>query len=319
MAWFCVGVDVGGTKTACGLFSAEHQLLARLERPTRLHGTCEEIAEAVVEGIQGLVGQQGLSLADLDGVGLAFPSYIDYETGRILCTTNITDLKGFDARAFFQARLGVRIALDNDSHAAAIAEHRFGAGRGFRHMLFCAVSTGISSAIVINNSLFRGSYGAAGESGHMLITPDAGVLCGCGNPGCFMSHSSGSMIVRHIQQWLAAGETSRMLELSGGDPLAIDGKLLTAAAVAGDALALRAIEQMAYYLGVWTYNLYQTLNINCYVFGGGLVSMGDMLFGRVRAHFDRFNITQPDQAVYFKFAELGRDAGIIGAEQLLYE
>jgi len=319
MARFCVGVDVGGTKTAFGLFSAEHRLLARLERPTRLHGACEEIAEAVVEGIQGLVGRQGLSLSDLIGVGLAFPSYIDYEAGRILCTTNITDLKGFDARAFFQARLGVRIALDNDSHVAAIAEHRFGAGRGFRHMLFCAVSTGISSAIVINNSLFRGSYGAAGESGHMLVTPDVGVVCGCGNPGCFMSHTSGSMIVRHIQQWLAAGETSAMVALAGGDALAIDGRILTAAAVAGDALALRAIEQMAYYLGVWTYNLFQTLNINCYVFGGGLVGMGDLLFGPMRAHFDRLNLTQPGQAVHWRFAELGRDAGIIGAEQLLYD
>jgi len=319
MSMYCIGVDVGGTKTAYGLFDEKHQIVTRYEQPTVTCGSCEDIAQAVVDGIFKMIDSCGLSISDISGVGLALPSFIDFEAGRILCTSNICTLKDFAARDFFEKKLGVRVALDNDSHVAALAEHRFGAGRGYRHMLYCAVSTGVANGIIINGSLFRGSYGAAGETGHMLITPDEGIVCGCENRGCFMSHTSGSMIVRHIQQWLAEGGTSSMLEMAGGDPAAIDGKILQAAAEAGDPMAVRAIEKMAYYLGIWTYNLYQAFNINCYVFGGGLVKMGDLLFDKVRYHFDRFNISQKDKPVYFKYAELGRDFGIIGAEQLLFE
>jgi glucokinase len=319
MAQYTVGVDVGGTKTAYGLFGPDQSLVARTEMPTRLCGTPEQIADAVLDGIRAIVARHGLALADLEGVGLAFPSYIDYEAGRILCTTNITDLCGFDARDYFQAKLGVRVALDNDCHVAAMAEHRLGAGRGYHHLLFCAVSTGISSAMIINDRLFRGSYGAAGETGHMLITPEVGVQCGCGHAGCFMSHISGSMIVQHIRGWLDAGQSSVMLAMAKGDPAAIDCEIVRAAALAGDALAQSALEHMAYYLGVWTYNLYQALNINCYVFGGGLTGLGELLFGPARAHFDRLNVTQPGQEVHWKFAQLGRDAGIIGAQLLLHE
>jgi len=319
MERYNIGVDVGGTKTAYGLFDAEHHIVARYQQPTDGCGTNEDILEAIVDGIFKLVGNEGLTLQDVDGVGLAFPSYIDYEKGRILCTSNICNLQDCDARSYFEKRLGVRVELDNDSHVAAIAEHRFGAGRGFKHMLYCAVSTGIATGIIINNNVFRGSYGAAGETGHMLITPDAGITCGCGNQGCFMSYTSGSMIVRHIQKWLSEGGTSVMLEMAGGNPEAINGKILEEAARANDPMAIRAVDQMAYYLGVWTYNLYQIFNINCYVFGGGLAHMGDFLFDKVRRHFDRFNIYQKENPVYFKYAELGRDFGIIGAEQLLFD
>ena len=304
---------------AYGLFDEAHSIVARAQQPTRQDGECEDILQSIVDGVFSLLRENGLGIGDVDGVGLAFPSYIDYEKGRILCTSNICTLHDFDAKDFFEKKLGVRVLLDNDCNVAAIAEHRFGAGRGARHMLYCAVSTGIANGIIINNSLFRGSYGASGETGHMLITPDTGLMCGCGNSGCFMSFTSGSMIVRHIREWLEQGQTSVMLEMAGGNPDAIDGRILEKAAKAGDAMANRAVDQMAYYLGVWTYNLYQAFNINLYVFGGGLARMGDFLFDKVRVHFDRFNISQKDMPVYFKYAELGSDFGIIGAEQLLFD
>lgn len=319
MGKYCIGVDVGGTKVAYGLFDVEHKIIARAEQPTEQEGSCEDILQSIVDGVFRLLAAQGLTITDIDGVGLAFPSYIDFEKGRILCTSNICTLKDFDAKDFFEEKLGVRVVLDNDCNVAAIAEHRFGAGKGAKHMLYCAVSTGIANGIIINNTIFRGSYGASGETGHMLITPDAGIFCGCENQGCFMSYTSGSMIVRHIQQWIEDGGTSQMLEMAGGDPARIDGRILETAAKAGDPMAIRAIDQMAYYLGVWTYNLYQAFNINLYVFGGGLARMGDFLFDKVRSHFDRFNRSQKNMPVTFKYAALGRDFGIIGAEQLLFD
>lgn len=316
---YYVGVDVGGTKTAYGVFNENHQILSRHLQPTLTKGSCEDICQRVVDGLYQVLKKAELTLAEISGVGLAFPSFINFETGQILCTSNICDLRDFAAKDYFLEKLQIPVVLDNDCNVAAIAEHRFGAGRGYKHMLYCAVSTGIANGIIINNSLFRGSYGAAGETGHMLATPYEGVLCGCGNQGCFMSHSSGSMIVKHIEEWIKEGRESLMLTMANNDPSAINGYIIEKAALAGDPLALESLNKMAYYLGVWTYNLYQAFNINCYVFGGGLVKMGDFLFSKVRTHFDHFNRSQAKLPVYFKYAELAQDFGIIGAEQLLFE
>lgn len=316
---YTIGVDCGGTKVAYGLFNTKHELIERREHQTKTTGTPEEILQPIVDTIKDLANNNNISTANLKGVGLAFPSFIDFEKGYIHKTSNIKPLKDFYARDFFEDHLQTRIVLDNDSHVAALAEHRLGAGKGFKHMLYCCISTGISSGIVINNQLFRGSYGAAGESGHMLIQPDQGVLCGCGNKGCFMSLTSGSMIVQHIRNWIEQGEDTLMLEMVDHDPKRIDAITIEKAVLKGDPLAQKALEQMAYYLGVWVFNLYQTLNINCYVMGGGMTKFGEMLFEPMRKTFYSYLKDQGDNPVYFKTAALGDDFGIIGAEQLLFE
>lgn len=316
---YTIGIDVGGTKSAYGLFDSSHKIIARHQHPTENCGTCEDICDRIVKGIYDLLDEAGVCLDNVSGIGLAMPSYINFETGRIICTSNICNLKDFEAKQYFEAKLGKRVVLDNDCNAAALAEHRFGAGRGHKHMLYCAVSTGISNGIIINNELFRGSYGAAGETGHMLITPDEGVECGCGNKGCFMSWVSGSNIVKHVIHWIEAGGQTAMLEMASGDAEQIDGRIIEKCALSGDEMALKAIDTMAYYLGMWIFNTYQAYNINCYVFGGGLVKMGALLFDKAFDYFRKFNVTQPNDDIHFKFAELEHDFGIIGAEQLLVD
>ena len=193
------------------------------------------------------------------------------------------------ARAYLMEKLGgARVLLDNDSHTGALAEFRHGAGRGFQNIVYCPVSTGISSGIVIDGRLFRGRYGWSGESGHMIVTPGEGIECGCGNRGCLMSWCSGSMIVRHIRSWIAAGEPTVMAELAGGAEK-ITAVHLRQACGLGDAMALRALGQMAKFLGIWLYNLYVTLNINCFIFGGGLTGFGELLFGRCLLYTSRRN------------------------------
>jgi glucokinase len=190
-----------------------------------------------------------------------------------------------------------------------------GAGRGFKHILYCPVSTGVSSAMIIDGQIFRGAYGWAGESGHSIITPGQGLFCGCGNQGCIMSWCSGSMIVKHIQQWIEAGESTLMTRLAGGSEN-IDCFHLEAAFDQGDPMAIKALDQMAQYLGLWFFNLYVTLNINCFVLGGGLLKMGEKLLGPVRTIFDSYN--RNEMAVYFKTAELGEQCGITGAAELVF-
>ena len=313
-----VGIDVGGTKTAYGLYDAGGRLLAKHRHATDAEGGGEELFGRMAAEVEELLARQGLGMEDVRGVGVGMPSFVRFDEGVVVATAFLKNVRNFAARGWLQARLGdgIRVVIDNDAHAAALAEHRHGAGRGFRHMLYCPVSTGMASGMIIDNQLFRGSYGWSGESGHMVATPGEGEWCGCGNQGCYASYCSGAMIVRHVERWIRGGAASCLAEpVEAGIPLTAEHVL--AAYRRGDAVAIRAVEQMGRYLGLWCFNLYLTLNINCYVFGGGLTNFGEDLFGRVRAVFDAYN--RNDYPVYFKMAELGEEAGLIGARELVVQ
>lgn len=314
MASYTIGIDIGGTKTAYGLFDEANNLIARRQHPSDSTLGNEEFFTVIAENVKAFCVENSVPMSELRGVGVGMPSFIRFDEGRILKTVNLTNLKNFAARDFLGSLLGVPVVLDNDTHVAALAEYKLGAGQGLKHMVYCAVSTGIASGMIINGELFRGSYGWAGETGHMLLTPGEGELCGCGHRGCFMSYTSGSMIVKHIQTQIRAGEKTLMTELAG-DSEHINAHHLLEACKRGDPMAHWALDQMADKLAVWLYNLYETLNINVYVFGGGLVNFGDLLFDKIRTRFDELNLE--GYPVEFRFVHLKNDFGIIGASLLV--
>ena len=315
---YTLGIDVGGTKVAFGLFDLEHKLLDRERISTRKDCSAEELLAEIAAVAMTLPERNGYDPDKLLGVGVGFPSFIDIRTGYIIITSAIPSLKEVEATRILARHFKAHVAIGNDAHCGALAEHAFGAGRGFDNMLYIPFSTGIGSAIILDGQLRRGAFGTAGESGHTIATPHQGEYCGCGNQGCFMSYISGQGIVSHIKTWLSQGQESIMLEMAQGDPDKIDGIILTKAADAGDQLALKALNQMITYMGQWLYNLYLTFNVNCFVFGGGLVNLGERFFKPVREEFDKYLIAKPRGEIHFKFAELGNDFGIVGAEQLLY-
>jgi len=313
-----IGIDIGGTKVAYGLFDRDRRLLAKIKHPSDSSLSAEAFFGDIARGIMRLLRQEHYDIYDLEGIGLGVPSSILFHEGKILSTVNLPNLKNFAVRDFLWQKLGVPglpVVLDNDSHVAALAEYRFGAGKGQRDMVYCAVSTGIASSLIINGELLRGSYGCAGESGHMLVTPGRGELCGCGHRGCFESYASGSNIVKCVRVWLSEGQTSIIPELAGGAEK-ITAEHIAAAARRRDKLALQAVDQMAEYLGMWLFNIYVFTNINYFVFGGGLLNFGPLLSEKVRAVFDSYNL-HPEYPVFFKKAALGEDFGIYGAAELI--
>ncbi|MCL2066531.1 MAG: ROK family protein [Treponema sp.] len=330
MEQYTVGIDAGGTKVAYGLFDSRKQIISRFSHPSNAACSPEQFFDEIVTNIHRIMSEHDIKKENLRGVGIGMPSFILFEEGRIVKTSNLVNIHDFPARVYLMEKLdGIRVILDNDAHAAAIAEHRYGAGRGFNNMLYCPVGTGISSGIIINGGIFRGRYGWAGESGHMILTPDDGIECGCGNRGCFMSWCSGSMIIKHIKNWIDAGEKSRITDFAGNDVLSCHH--IEQAYNEGDILARRAIAQMTKILGIWTYNLYLTLNINCFVFGGGLLKLfrglkdgkqkAGGLLDAIKEVFDRYN--KNSLPVYFREAALsanmtGDDFGTVGANELLF-
>ena len=309
MKAYRIGIDVGGTKIAYGLFDEDNNLIDRLREATDPSIDGPSLADQILRQIRTVLQRNALEEKDLKGIGVCMPSFILFDEGYICMTSAMTNVRDFPMRSYMAERLSVPIVLDNDSNCAALAEYRFGAGRGSRHMVYMSASTGIGSGLILNGEMFRGSYGWAGESGHMLITPDEGLMCGCRNRGCFMSWAAGKDIPRRLR--LKADSFDTKMDLSRD----VDGVALLSACREGDPLALAELDEMAHYLAVCLFNIYQLLNVNLFVFGGGLTHFGDLLFDRVRKEFDRYNhIPQP---VEFKIAELQQDFGIIGAAELV--
>jgi len=311
MRRYRIGIDVGGTKTAYGLFDEDNTLLDRHQHDTPIDIDGPALCELMLAGINELLARNEIDHALVQGVGIGMPSFIYYDQGYVYMTSALVNVKEFAMREYMAKRLDIPVVLDNDSNGAALAEYRYGAGRGSRHMIYMSASTGLGSGLILNGQLFRGSYGWAGESGHMLITPDAGVDCGCGNRGCFMSWAAGRYIPEQIRR-LAKG---RQTVMDLGPEL--DCVALHEAVDAGDPVAIEALEQTAHYTAICLFNIYQLLNVNLFVFGGGLTHFGDALFGRIRREFNRYYHLDPP--VEFRMAELKQDFGIIGAAEFARE
>ena len=315
MEQYIIGIDVGGTKTAYGIFDKDNTIINRLVHKSDDNSPPELFFDQIAGNVHKLIDGCGVKKENLLGIGLGMPSFILYDEGYIVKTSNLVNIKEFPARSYLSEKFGgISVILDNDARAAGMAEYRYGAGQGFDKMFFCPISSGISSSLFIDGRPFRGSYGWAGESGHMIATPGEGVQCGCGNQGCFMSWTSGSMIVKHIKNWINAGEKTNMIELAGGIEK-IDSIVLEKAFNTGDPMARKALDQMIHWLGVWFYNLYVSCNVNCFVMGGGLVNMGEKLLGPIRQKFDSYN--HDERPVYFKTAQCSTDCGITGAAELV--
>jgi glucokinase len=315
MERFTIGIDVGGTKTAYGLLDSRKNLVKTFAHASDAEAAPEVFFDRIAENVRLLLSERGIPLTSLAGVGLGMPSFILYDEGYIVKTSNLVKIKDFPARSYLSQKLdGVPVFLDNDAKAAGMAEYCYGAGKGVERFLYCPVSTGISSALIINGKPFRGTYGWAGETGHMIATPGEGIECGCGNRGCFMSWCSGSMIVKHIKNWIAAGEKTIMTDLAGGADN-INSIILEQAYDSGDPLAVRAVNQMIHWFGVWFYNLYVSYNVHCFILGGGLVNMGEKLLGPIRREFDGYN--HDERPVYFKTAGCKEHCGVLGAAELV--
>lgn len=307
---YVIGIDVGGTKVAYGLFNGKGELLYETEHPSDKDSDGPRFTDTMIDTVRRIMDIHDLHAEDIEGIGIGICSFILFDEGYIYLTSALERIREFPMRDYMQERLGIRVVLDNDANVAALAEQRKGAGRGHKDMVYMVFGTGIGSGIILNNSLVHGSYGWAGESGHMIISPDEGPECGCGNRGCFMSYASGLAIAQWAEKYIDEGWDSKLCHCGN-----ITARDILAAYNSGDKLAEKLVEQMAHYMGICMFNVYQLLNINMFVIGGGLINFGEMMLERIKAEFGRYNkIPLPVDIVY---AELKKNAGIIGAAELI--
>jgi glucokinase len=208
--------------------------------------------------------------------------------------------------------------VENDANATVWAEARFGAARGYDHVVLVAVGTGIGGGIIIGGELYRGRWGIGGEPGHYRVVPE-GRLCGCGNRGCWEQYASGSALVFEAREFARRTPEGaiRLLQLAGGSPEGISGPEVTAAAQEGDPVALRCFQTVGSWLGQGLADLAAILDPGCFVFGGGVSEAGDLLLEPARSAYEKALSGHGHRMLAdIRIAELGPDAGLVGAADL---
>ncbi len=306
-----IGVDVGGTKIAAGVVDAAGRVLEKVRISTPA-ATAETVEAGIVEAVRRLTARHVVTAA-----GLAVAGFVDEKRSVLRFAPNLPMVER-PLRALVEPLVGLPVVVENDANAAAWGEYRFGGGRGVPDVVLIAVGTGLGGGIVLDGRLLRGAFGGAGEFGHVRIVPD-GLPCGCGNRGCWEQYTSGSALVREARA-LARVEpdgAKALLELAGGTPSAIDGGMITQAAAAGDETARSLLAEIGRWLGEGIADIANVLDPAVVVIGGGVSEAGDLLLGPARAAYEAQLVAAVHRPhLTITAAELGNDAGLIGAADL---
>lgn len=296
-----IGVDFGGTALKAGLVS-EGRVLRRESVPT----PAAEGADATMEALAGLVKRLDARPA---GLGLSIPGEVDAD-GRCVRLPNVPGFEGRPLAAELSGRLGCPVRVENDATAAALGEQRHGAGRRHASFLLLTLGTGVGGGLVLDGRLRRGARGFAGEVGHVLI--DSGERawpCGCGRRGCLESRAGSAGLLR---AWAEA----RRAEGREPEPEASPA-LAAEAARAGEEAARRAWESWGRALGTALATLQAVLDLDAVVLTGGLAPSWELGERALREELSARAYAPALAAVPIELSELGGDAGLIGAAELL--
>ncbi|MBE7470605.1 MAG: hypothetical protein DPW09_22860 [Anaerolineae bacterium] len=309
---FAIGIDVGGTKIAAGLVNRAGEILYRYTTRAHSEQQPEVVIRAIEEAYHCLIKESGVEMTEIEAVGLGFPGNTNGPAGIVLVSSNLPAWNHFPLRDTLAARLGIPVILDNDTNLCAVGEHRYGAGRGARNMSYVTFSTGYGIGIIINNQLYVGHTGTAGELGHVVIDI-GGPLCTCGKRGCIMAYACGIGISRMVYEQINAGAETLLRQMVPANGQRISGEIVAEAAQQGDAVAVEILRKAGYYGGVALSMVVEILNPELIVVGGGLTRIGPLLWDPMLAAMREH--TQPElwDSVRVVPWQLGDDLGIIGA------
>jgi glucokinase len=299
-----VGVDLGGTNIRAAVATGVFTHTAPAHAATPGTGGPDAVIEAIARCVDEAVEGQAI-----DGLAIGIPGPLDPRRGIVYAAPQLHGWDGFDAASALRERLGCDVVIHNDANLAGYAEWVAGAGRGTNDFVFITASTGVGGALILESELYVGKSGTAGEIGHMPLSPEY-PACSEGHQGCLEGTASGTAIAHAARRAVAAGETT---SLSGLASAVIDGRAVQDAARAGDEVALRIFTAAARNLGRAVGGLINLFSPEAVAIGGGLINAGDLLFGPLRAAVGEMAFAVPAEQCRIVEAELGTDAGLVGA------
>jgi glucokinase len=307
-----LAVDIGGTKIITAIISDDGRVIAKDRCLTLAGEGVQAVIDRLFSAADSLLNRNNMEPAQLSGIGLASAGIIDSGRGVITVSPNLPDWCDVPLGDIVRERYRVDAFLVNDASAAALGEHRFGAGRGVSNLVLLTLGTGIGGGIIINNEMYLGSCGSAGEIGHMTIDIN-GPECGCGNRGCLEVLASGTAIARDAVSRIGQGERSSLVEMVRGKLENVTAEKIGAAARNGDSLALDVLSRAGIYLGVGLANLINIFNPEMIVLGGGMVGLGDLFIAPAQRVAVERSFPVSARAVRIVTAQLENEAGVYGA------
>ncbi|MGB5105312.1 MAG: ROK family protein [Candidatus Zixiibacteriota bacterium] len=296
------GIDLGGTNIKYGLVDRHAKIVHSASTPTGIgrKKILNQFAKIAGE-LEQIAGENN---SEVFTVGVGSPGIIDIHKGKVAGgSPNVPGWRGTEIKRSLERATGLEVCADNDANVMALAEHRFGAGKGFSSGLYVTVGTGLGSGIILNNSLWRGAWFAGAELGHSIIKLD-GIPCQCGKQGCLEMYVNAASFAKYY---------------GGKTPAGSGSKQIFDLAKAGDRKAAAAIKQSAEYLAIGLGSALEILNPEIVVIGGGVAAGGDLYLGTIRKRIAKYTSKAAVTGVKIVAAKLGNDAGMLGAALLPLE
>lgn len=310
MKSYAFGVDLGGTSVKLGLFLSNGTLVEKWEIPTRTENHSENLLPDIAQTLLDKLKEKSIPVEDVAGIGIGVPGAV-LRGSYVMPCVNLDQWGGEVAQQLSDlCKLPVRVV--NDANAAALGEMSNGGGKGCKNLVLVTLGTGVGGGIIVDGKLVSGVHGAGGEIGHMKVAEPDDDICGCGKSGCLERYSSATGVVNRAKRLLADETISSAMRQY--TPLTC--KDVIDCAKAGDAAALQIVDTMTRMLG-------KALSIVCcvcdpevVVIGGGVARAGQILTDGIRKHFEEYAFPATTETK-FVLAELGNDAGIYGAVQMI--
>jgi len=288
-----IGLDIGGSKINGILLDQKKEVINKKKIEVASNKNKEKILAQIFNCIKVLLPEENL----VEGVGVGVPGPINLKQQRVLNPPNLTGLKNSYLSREIENKFKIETVLDNDTSCFSLAESVLGAGKGKRVVIGITLGTGVGGGIIINNKIFQGSDDSAGEIGHMIIEKD-GRKCSCGNKGCLEAYASGSGIVKTANQLgIKTNQPEQILKL----------------AEQGDKQGLEVYKITGEYLGIALANLVNLINPDMIIIGGGIASAGNLLLDPAIEVMQKNILSPLAKNTEVVPAELGEDAGAIGA------
>ena len=314
---YYLGVDLGGTNIAVGLVDENFKIVLKDKVPTGASRPVSDIMDDMAALCKSIVERAGVSFDEVESAGIAAPGSIDPKTGYVRYANNIK-MTNYPIADEFKSRLPVKkVFLENDANAAALAEAKAGAGKGCSDLVMITLGTGVGGGIVIDGKLYSGFNYSGAELGHTVIEV-GGRPCTCGRNGCFEAYSSATGLINLTKEKMIDEIDSIMWELAKDNLENVNGRTAFDAAKKGDTAAKEVVDMYIKYLACGLTNMVNIFQPQVLCIGGGVCGEGDYLLKPLIKTIRRWEYGGATQTNFsqIKIAELGNDAGIIGAAVL---
>jgi glucokinase-like ROK family protein len=302
-------IDMGALHLSVALGDFSARILEEVEVPFRIDNGPEVCLKKSDTILRELLEKRGFTPSDLLGIGLGVPGPVIAEQGMVMAPPIMPGWDRFPIRTRLESQWKTAITLNNDAELGALGEWAYGAGRGEKNLAFIKVGSGIGAGLIINQQIYGGTTGSAGEIGHLTVDEN-GPLCNCGNHGCLEAFAGGHAIASQARKLVASGKRTLLSEKSIDSITAHD---VAEAARRGDLPAQEILKRSGTYIGIAIAGLINLINPSTVIIGGGVAQVGDLLTAPIRQAVRQRSLRASEHGVKITTAMLGRRSSLIGA------